>query len=116
MLVIVLFAAVAVSCITSAPASVFRSRHFMLVAAWFFVSYVIGHVLSVTFTPLLKFPVMLFALPFFFLMIGVCISRSGFYKLSLAVIFAARLLSTIFEKGLYDERHMGYREIARHLV
>jgi hypothetical protein len=116
MLVTVLLVTLMLSFMTSAPASIFRSKYFVLITVWFFGIYLVGHVLSVVSTPLLKFPVMLFALPFFLLMIGVCISRSGFYKLMLAAVFLAGIFSTIFERDLYGERHMGYREIARHMV
>jgi hypothetical protein len=116
MFISLLLLVLVLSFMTAAPATVFRSKNFVLIAVWFFGIYLVGHVLSLVSTPLLKFPVMLFALPFLFLMIGVCVSRSGFYKLVLVIVFAAGMISTIFEKELYGDRHMGYREIAGRMV
>ena len=116
MLISLLIVIFVVSFFSTAPKELFRSKYFVLITVWFFGIYIIGHILSLVSTPLLKFPVMLFALPFFFLIIAVFVARSGWFKPSLALVFIVGILTTILHKELYGIQHMGYREIARHMV
>lgn len=94
----------------------FQTRSYALMAVWFFGCYLIGHLLSLYTTPILKFPVMLFSFPFFILMISYLLAEISFRKLVLALILLTGISSTLLEKELFGIRHMGYRNAAQHLV
>lgn len=94
----------------------FKTRSYLLCATWFFGMFIVGFIVSHIGTPVLKEPVMLFSFPFLILMISYLLSRipPGYFFAPL--LFLGISLSTLFEKGLYDIRHHGYRETARHMV
>jgi hypothetical protein len=96
--------------------ALFQSKYYWLMATWFFGIYAVGHILSLVSTPLLKFPVMLFAFPFLILMMAYLLSNIRYEKTVLILILGIGFYSSFYERGLYDIRHTGYRETARHLV
>jgi hypothetical protein len=94
----------------------FKSKYYWLCAVWFFGIYILAHIISLYGTPLLKFPVMLFAFPFFILMIAYLISNHKRDKLVLAAVLILGLASTLLEQNLFGNRHMGFKDTAKHLV
>lgn len=84
-------------------------KYILIFGIWFFGIYVIGHIFSLTSSPILKFPVMLFPLPFLFLLIGQFFSK--FEKKPFNIVFGGILimgtLSTVIEKDLYGNKHFG---------
>ncbi|MBI3133807.1 MAG: glycosyltransferase family 39 protein [Bacteroidetes bacterium] len=95
--------------------SVVFSKNFWLLTCWFLGIYTIGHIASLISTPILKFPVMLFAFPFLVLIIANLIAATKF-KPTLISILLLLTASTLFQKDLYGIKHMGYRNTAQHLV
>lgn len=88
-------------------------------AIWFFGIFIIGYLFSYFSSPILKFPVMLFPLPFLFLVIGNFYSKATL-KLT-TILFSIILLvgtsSTIIEKKLYGNEHFGvFKELAEPIV
>lgn len=94
----------------------FKSNHYWLCASWFFGIYILAHVISLYATPLLKFPVMLFAFPFFILMIAYLISNHKRDKLIVISVLVLGMTSTLLEQDLYGKRHLGFKDTAKHLV
>lgn len=80
-------------------------RKWILVAIWFFGIYAIGHFYSYIGTPILKFPVMLFAFPFFLLLISIPISRIPSSPVPLLGLGLVALVSTIQEKSYLQNEH-----------
>jgi hypothetical protein len=80
-------------------------RQLILVGVWFFGIYLVGHIYSIFETPVLKFPVMLFALPFLLLSIGHVLAKSQFKQVTLVLLIGMISLSTIFEKKLFGNMH-----------
>lgn len=83
----------------------FSKRNLTIPVIWFFGIYLVGHILSYISTPVLKFPVMLFAFPFFLLLIGVVLSKIPKTNILLGMIIMLCLGSTLVEKNLYDNVH-----------
>jgi len=94
----------------------FKTKYYFLVGIWFFGIYAIGFILSYVSTPVLKIPVMLFAFPFFILMVAYLISKIRQEKIILFLILTLGFFSTYFEQDLYGNKHMGYKSIAQHMV
>lgn len=97
-------------------------KYLLLCVLWFFGTYLVGHILSLVGTPVLKFPVMLFALPYLLLLIGFALSHSKLNdvfpnvpaKIPFLLLFVG-LTSTIVEKDLYGNQHFGlFEEVADH--
>lgn len=92
-----------------------NKKNIFIFGLWFFGIYIIGHIFSYISSPILKFPVMLFPLPFLFLLIG-----SVFQKLTdktFNIVFISIILigcgSTLIEKDLYGNKHFGvFKELA----
>ena len=84
-----------------------QNRQEFIPIAIFILTFLIGFLLSYIVTPVLKFPVMLFVLPFLFLVIAKFISRIPSFKIVLVVLFTGIILSTVFEKQLYGNNHFG---------
>lgn len=80
-------------------------RNTRLVALWFFGVFLLGFILSYLSTPVLKFPVMLFALPYFMLLVGVIVARIPKFYLVLGIVMTVGLSSTILERGLFGNQH-----------
>jgi len=94
-----------------------KSPQLILFVLWFFGIYVIGHVYSYISTPVLKYPVMLFALPFFLLLIAGVISQFRYVRFVLPAVVLGMGLSTILEKDLYGNMHYElFEEIAVDIV
>jgi hypothetical protein len=94
-------------------------KSIFIFALWFFGIYIVGHIFSYVSSPILKFPVMLFALPFFFLLIGSLFSKLDNQKFN--ILFIVLILisgsSTLIEKDLYGNKHFGvFKEIAEPMV
>lgn len=88
-----------------------RQLTFMLLL--FVGIYIIGFVYSYIGTPVLKFPVMLFPLPFLFLLMGYLLSQFRMQNALFIVLSIALLSSTIFEKDLFGNRHYElFREVS----
>ena len=83
----------------------FKRRYLLLVAGWFFGIFIIGFIFSYWSTPVLKFPVMLFALPYFLLLISTLLVRLTKYNYLLVGLMAVLAFSTIFEKDLFGNSH-----------
>ncbi len=85
-----------------------------LLTIWFFGVYLLGHILSLISTPVLKFPVMLFTFPFFLLLVSIVLAKA---KNELWVIIPIILLgssSTVIEKDLYGNRHFAlFKEVGQ---
>lgn len=91
----------------------------LLLFIWFFGIYIVALIFSYTSSPILKFPVMLFPLPFFFLLIGSFFSNTNQKQFN--IIFGLLLFfgigSTLFEKDLFGNKHFGLlKEIAEPMV
>lgn len=95
------------------------SKQTKLFGLWFFGIYLIGYLFSYFSSPILKYPVMLFPLPFLFLILG------SFFKTTtpklLSLVFGILLVfgttSTLLEKDLYGNRHFGvFKELAEPIV
>lgn len=82
-----------------------RSRNVWLITLWFFGVYAAGFVLSYVSTPVLKFPVMLFAFPYFLLLLALLLARLPKTNLILAGLMAVVLISTLAERKLYGNQH-----------
>ncbi len=90
-----------------------------LFVIWFFGIYIVGFVFSYISSPILKFPVMYFALPFLFLLISIPFSKLNKkeFKIIFSVLFITILLTTIFEKQLFKNKHFGVlKELAYPIV
>jgi len=84
---------------------------------WFFGIYIIGHVYSIVSTPVLKYPVMLFAFPFLLLIIAGVISQFKYVRFLVPSIILGIGCSTIIEKDLYGNLHYElFEEIAVDIV
>lgn len=89
-----------------------NKKYYLIAVIWFFGIYFIGHLVSMYSTPVLKYPVMLFAFPFLLLIISANISRiknSNFLVIPMALTL---LVSTFFEKKLFGDHHNGFKETA----
>lgn len=80
-------------------------RNTRLIALWFFGVFSLGFIMSYLTTPVLKFPVMLFALPFFILLLSVLLARLPRFYLVLALLMVVGTGSTIIEKDLFGNQH-----------
>ena len=80
-------------------------RQFLICFLWFFGIYTVGHLYSIIETPVLKFPVMLFAFPFFLLIIAHLLAQFMFQRVLFALLIVMISLSTIFEKDLFGHMH-----------
>lgn len=83
----------------------FSKRNIALPIMWFFGIYVVGHILSYVSTPILKFPVMLFAFPFFLILVAIILSKIPKTNVLLVAIMTICLGSTLVEKNLYSNIH-----------
>lgn len=87
---------------TSTP---FPRRNIVLPFVWFFGIYAVGHVLSLVSTPVLKFPVLLFAFPYFLLLLAIIWSRIPKTGILLASVMLLGMSSTLIERDLYGNKH-----------
>ena len=83
----------------------FSKRNLLLPTLWFFGIFIVGFILSYLSTPILKFPVMLFAFPFFLLLVAVVLSKIPKSNLVLAFMMLLCIGSTLREKHLYGNLH-----------
>ena len=77
----------------------------LLVLLWFFGIYLIGHAYSFVGTPILKFPVMLFAFPFFLLLLAIPISAIPSNKVVLFGLLLVVGVSTFQERHYHKNIH-----------
>lgn len=80
-------------------------RNVFIPVLWFFGIYIVGHIMSYLSTPVLKFPVMLFAFPYFLLLVGILISRIPSTDAVLMGLLLVCGVSTVEEKDLFGNRH-----------
>jgi len=95
------------------------SKTTIIFALWFFGIFIIGYLFSYFSSPILKFPVMLFPLPFFLLVIGNLFSKasSKLLLLSFGIFLLIGTSSTIIENQLYGNKHFGvFKELAEPIV
>lgn len=71
----------------------------------FFGIYIVGFIFSYISTPVLKYPVMLFPLPFLFLLIGRLIGSSVISQPISVLLVIVFIGSTVFERDLFGNRH-----------
>lgn len=94
------------------------SKNTVIFFLWFFGIYIIGVFLSYNFTPVLKFPVMVFAFPFFIILFSKFISHTfkHLHKFFPVALLALTLFSTTFEKSLFHNIHYEvFKELADHI-
>ena len=104
-IVVCLFIALVVGFFIKTNRPAFSKRNLVIPVLWFFGIYILGHILSYVSTPVLKFPVMLFAFPFFLLLVGVVLSKIPKTNILLVAIMTICVGSTLVEKDLYGNRH-----------
>ncbi len=95
------------------------TKHTKLFALWFFGIFLIGYSFSYFSSPILKYPVMLFPLPFLFLIIGNFFTKtsSKLLTLSFGILLVLGTASTLIEKDLYGNKHFGvFKELAKPIV
>lgn len=93
------------------------SKPLLFMVILFFGIYVVGHAYSYLSTPVLKFPVMLFALPFLLILIGYILSQFLMHRALILVLSVGLLSSTLFEKDLYGNMHYElFEETAEQIV
>lgn len=80
-------------------------KNLILAVLWFFGVYILGHIMSLISTPVLKFPVMLFVFPFFLILVAIIMSRIPSYKAIVMAILLVGVSSTINEKALFGNQH-----------
>lgn len=119
LILILLVTVIAVRMNTSGVDVQYNRKIVVLFIAWFFGIYLIGYIFSLTSSPILKFPVMLFPLPFLFLSIGHLFRDLD--KVTFNIVFITLLLagtaSTIVQKDLYGNKHFGvFKELAEPMV
>lgn len=83
----------------------FKKSPIILSTLWFFGTFVVGFVLSYLSTPVLKFPVMLFAFPYLLLLIGIGLSGLPKTKIVIVAILLVGTTSTIVERNLFGNQH-----------
>ena len=91
----------------------------LIICFWFFGIYIIAFIFSYLKSPILKFPVMLFPLPFLFILIGRFFERTPniIFNLSFIILIIVGSSSTIFEKKLFGNRHFGvFRELTQPII
>lgn len=94
-----------------------KKKQLLLLFVWFFGIYILGHLMSVFFTPVLKFPVMLFAFPFLLLIIGWLISRLKFVQIATVLLVLITTTSTTIERDLFGNLHYGiFKEVSDHMI
>lgn len=94
----------------------FSKKEVVLLVGWFIGVYGIAHLISFT-TPILKFPVALFILPFLLLLIGLVLSRLPKLKVIAAVVGLVIMGSTIIERQLYGNHHYAvFKEVSTKIV
>ncbi len=90
-----------------------------LFVLWFFGIFVVAYIFSYVSSPILKYPVMLFPLPFFYLLIGSFFSSLSqkTFRILLIMVGATGIYSTVVERDLYGNNHFGLlKEIAKPMV
>ncbi len=112
-LVIIPLALITVAGILRTSKTEFSKFH-QIFTTWFFGVFILAFILSIYSTPILKFPVMLFAFPFFVILISFFISKLPFKSTWLGLSFMTLIgLSTILEKKLYSNHHFEvFKELA----
>ncbi|MCH2233723.1 MAG: glycosyltransferase family 39 protein [Crocinitomicaceae bacterium] len=81
------------------------SKGLFLSFIFFIGIYLVGHALSYLVTPLLKFPVMYFALPFMLFTFSFFVVQAGLKKISIPVLLVLALTTTIYEANLLGNKH-----------
>lgn len=97
----------------------FFKRPSFIFALWFFGIYVIGYAYSFWGTPVLKYPVMLFPLPFLFLWMGSWFNHITLKQTLIAssILLIVGTWSTIVQKDLYGNRHFGvFKELVEPMI
>ena len=108
---------VALSFILDAKTELVNRKVIWLSLIWFFGIYLVAHVYSLSYTPILKYPVMLFALPFLILPISFLLSRSRHQVLQYSLLMILLATSTTREKDLFGNMHFElFKEVAEDMV
>ena len=91
----------------------------LIFTLWFFGIFIIGYLFSYFSSPILKYPVMLFPLPFLFLVIGDFFTKltSKLLTLFFGILLISGTTSTLVENDLYGNKHFGvFKELAEPIV
>lgn len=94
-------------------------KSLLIFCIWFFGIYILGHLFSLTSSSILKFPIMLFPLPFLFLLIGGLFTKvkPSLFNVLFSLLFLTIITSTIVEKDLFGNKHFGVlKEMAEPMV
>jgi len=96
-----------------------RNRFHLLFLFWFLGIFIVGLIFTYISSPILKFPVMLFPLPFLFLFISSAFRNSNptSFRAQLIILTLTLSFSTIYETKLFQNIHFGlFKEPAEKLV
>jgi hypothetical protein len=116
-LIAVLIALLVVGVFTKRNFNEYLQERKYLPVVLFLGIFLTGFVLSYAVTPLLKFPVMLFAFPFFLLAIGQLYARFLPDRAWTILISLLLLYSTIFHQQLYKPVHYGlFKELSAKII
>ena len=101
LILVVLIAGISKSGLKNIP------RLFWMFTLWFFGIYIVAFVMSITATPILKYPVMLFPLPFLIITISYFLAHTFKKHITVPAFVICIIIgtSTIFEKKLYSNLH-----------
>jgi Dolichyl-phosphate-mannose-protein mannosyltransferase len=117
LLVVAIISAVLMALVFNKRSNDKWSKMLTYFAVLFFGIFAVGFVYSYLGTPVLKFPVMLFALPFLFLILGYFLSKFLIPKVMMLVLSLMIITSTVYEKGLFGNMHYElFEEVAVDIV
>ncbi|MBD3638880.1 MAG: glycosyltransferase family 39 protein [Crocinitomicaceae bacterium] len=92
---------------------ILKTQVLILSVIWFFGIYIVAHVYSLVSTPVLKYPVMLFAFPFLLIPLSYMLSRFKYQGVLFSVLMIVLATSTTREKDLFGNMHYElFREVA----
>ena len=94
-----------------------NSRVMLLFLVWFFGIYIVAHIYSISSTPILKFPVMLFAVPFLILPLSYVLSKFKYQLVLYSFLMLLLATSTTRERELFGNMHYElFEEVAEDIV
>lgn len=115
-LIILLTLIVVVTFFTKTPSGIKNSKVFTLILIWSVLIYLVGHVLSLVSTPLLKFPVIIFVSPFILIVVSYLFKSSKIQNYLMPILSSYILYSTILKNELFSIKHQGFRKTAELVV
>lgn len=109
LILIVIFAGALISVFFVRTSYEKSNRYYWICLGWFFGIYLMGHIWSLVSTPVLKAPVLLFSVPFLFLLLAYHFARIPYVKIITACLTGLILFSTIYEKKIFGIQFMGFK-------